>query len=322
MKSKVLITTPDYPPARIGGISTFVLNLEKVLQSMGVSYEVFVWNKVTDLTQLDLSIFSTVINAHFHSLLKLNHGNMLTFVHGGELLAYSKNPIKRIIKSLLHKKILGSLNKSQTNIFVSEYSQKLYHNLSGRSDFSKNKVFHNCIDLGDSSFVPKDLTGEIRICCFVRDVPHKNVKGSLELYQNLKKAHSGKVSLTITSNIQTSDPDIICLPNASDDQREAILKESHLNLLLSLDHRHIGNIEGFGLTVLEAGKYGVPTLGLSNGGLVESIHHMKTGLLIDQVDDLYGILQSEYKMLSTNVFVHTHTSHGLNVMEKLVKAYL
>jgi glycosyltransferase involved in cell wall biosynthesis len=322
MNNKVLITTPDYPPNRIGGISTFVINLEKVLKSQNIPYDLLVWNTLGDLSSKELSSYRCIINAHFHSLLKIDHNNMITFVHGGELFSYSKNPIKRIIKSILHKRILKSLKKSEANIFVSVYSLKLYNKLLGETDYEKNKVFHNCIDLNESEFINKDIDSEIKLCCFVRDVPHKNIAGTLALYRELKSKHNGKVSLTITANVDVNDPDIRSIPNATDADREEIMKESHLNLLLSLDHSHLGNIEGFGLTVLEAGKYGVPTLGLSNGGLVESIHHLSTGLLVDQLDDLYLTLQTDYRKLSLKVHEHTHESHGLDVMSNFIKAYL
>lgn len=322
MSYKVLITTPDYPPQRIGGISTYVLNIEKVLESLKIEFKVFVWNSLSDLKSINLNEYSHIINAHFHALLKLDHPQMLTIVHGGELYSYSKNPFKKFLKSFLHKKILHSLTKSKKNIFVSEFSYNLFSELYGARDVSRDFVFHNCIDLGDSYFIEKNLEKEIHLCCFVRDVPHKNIAGTIELYKNLKKSHPHKVTLTITSNIITDDEDIISIPNATDEQREEVLKKSHLNILLSLDHGHIGNIEGFGLTVLEAGKYGVPTLGLSNGGLVESIHHLKTGVLIDQLDELYSTLKESYEQLARNVYDHTHMSHGLTSMERFLKAHI
>jgi len=318
--NRVLITTPDYPPHKVGGISTFVINLEKVIKRLPCTYEVFVWNKPSDVREIDLSQYDLVINAHFHCLLFLNHSNMLTFVHGGELLSYSKNPIKRLLKWLGHKKILDSMKRSRHNIFISEFTFNLYRSLGAEADYCRDIVFHNCIDTELAEFVEKSFDNEITICSFVRDVPHKNVSGILKTFHAIKNRHPHKVSLYITADL--AGENIFNISNCDNDKREEVLKTSHLNLLMSLDHTHIGNVEGFGLTVLESGKYGVPTIGLSSGGLVESIHHNKTGVLADQSKDLYQDLKDNFSKLSKNVYNHTTHSHSLDQLENLLRAFI
>jgi glycosyltransferase involved in cell wall biosynthesis len=245
---------------------------------------------------------------------------MITFVHGGELLSYSKNPLKHFLKRISHKKILKSLSRSRFNFFISDFTFKLYQQLGGVADYSRDFVFHNCIDTSQSEFINKDLEGEISLCSFVRDVPHKNIKGIIETFNLIKSKHPHKVTLYITSDCEGEN--IVNISNCDNEKRENILKTSHLNLLMSLDHSHRGNIEGFGLTVLEAGKYGVPTIGLSTGGLVESIHHLSTGLLADQSCDLYADIKNYYSRMSHNVYQHTIQSHSLDKLEKLFRNFL
>lgn len=324
MNKNILITTPDYPPDRVGGISTFVLNLEQVLSSMDIDYEVFVWRNINHIPK-NLSNYTHVINVHFHFLFKLNHPNMITFIHGGELLAYSSNVIKRIMKTILHKKMISVLAKSQKNVFISQFTQNLYQSNGGTLCYDRDIVYHNCINLNNSNFLEKEIHEEIILCCFVRDVPHKNIKGVLEVYRHLKRLHPKNIKLYLTSKVKTDDPNIIQLENISDTERELIYQKSHLNLLLSLDHSQKGNVEGFGLTVLEAGKYGVPTIAMATGGLVESVHDGRTGWLISNtknISKLYNEIKENYRSVSREVFKHTHSSHGQDNLERLLKDIL
>ena len=48
--------------------------------------------------------------------------------------------------------------------------------------------------------------------------------------------------------------------------------------------------EGLGLVYLEAAAYCLPSIGLNRGGVVESIWHDKTGLIIDNVEESYDAI--------------------------------
>ena len=188
-------------------------------------------------------------------------------------------------------------------------------------------VFENCIEVDSAKFIEKDFNQKLILCCFVRDVPHKNIKGVIQLFKYLKEIHPFGATLYLTSD-KFSDEDIHPLINLSDNSREQIYKAAHLNFLLSLDHSSRGHVEGFGLTVLEAGKYGVPTIGLRSGGLINSIHEGETGLFLDKGFDkesvraMYSELQENYSKFQTQVYQHTHFSHDLNNYKKLFEMIL
>lgn len=54
------------------------------------------------------------------------------------------------------------------------------------------------------------------------------------------------------------------------------------------------SIEGFGITYLEAGLYGIPVVGYRTGGVQEAVLHEKTGILVDEgdIDALSKALES------------------------------
>ena len=97
-------------------------------------------------------------------------------------------------------------------------------------------------------------------------------------------------------------------------------------MLLSLDHSSEGFIEGFGLTVLEAGKFGTPSLVLGTGGLSESCHHKVTGWVFnnfskEELDEFVNKMSpSFYEEISKNVYEHTLNYHGLDEYKPLMRS--
>jgi glycosyltransferase involved in cell wall biosynthesis len=324
---KVLLTTPDYPPNRIGGISTFVINLEQILKKMNINYELFVWNNHSEIKEKDFSHYDLILNAHFVPAIYKNHSQMINFIHGGELLPYSKNIFKRLYKKINHKNILNSLYKAKYNVFVSEFSFNLFKNYTNSALYDRDIVAHNCIDISQAELLIKNWNEKLKITCFVRDVPHKNVNGVLKLFKKIKEAHAPGAELHITAEVNDTDKDIINISGIDDSSREAMYRSAHLNILLSLDHSKIGNVEGFGLTVLEAGKYGVPTIGLAIGGLIESIHHKKTGWLFndnhfESFEESLSFFKTNYETIQKNTFEHTTKDHSLDVYQRLLEVLI
>ena len=54
----------------------------------------------------------------------------------------------------------------------------------------------------------------------------------------------------------------------------------HIQLMLT-QHTQNGQYEGFGISVLEAGVLGIPSIGTRESGLSSAIQHQKTGMLVN-----------------------------------------
>lgn len=327
LKARILLTTPDYPPKKIGGLSTFTLNLETNLKSMGLEYDLLVWNSLNELKGADFDSYDLVLNVHFMPALKIKNTKYINFVHGGEIFPYSPNLLKRLLKKIFQKKITQALTNATYNIFISESSFNIFKSLGKKIDYSRDLIYHNTIDLAGAKFIDKEWNQELQICCFARNVPHKNLNGCVELYKQLKKRHPFGAKLYITSDTDYGDPDIINLGNISDSEREEVLKRSHLNFLLSLDHSSKGQIEGFGLTVLEAGKYGVPSISSTFGGLPESVHHKITGwnLVLNNkqaFEECYSFFELNYLELREKTYHHTIDCHRIEMYQKLLESII
>ena len=334
MSIKILLTTPDYPP-KLGGLSTFTSNLESILRQMG-EVTLHVWDNVQQLTQFNSDQhFDWGIHVHFMGgvaaarFCKKN----LNFIHGSEVAFTSPNFIKRTFKKIMKRKFISYLEESHWNLFISEFTRQFLVSKGLESDFSRDLVFHNLIDLKENQlFGPSFTQGPLQLVCIARDVPHKNIDGAITIAKNIQNQIKREVVLTINA---MRDPSLhsnikmVCLPNLSNEEREKIYQKSHFNLLPSLDFSSSGFFEGFGLTVLEAGKYGTPSIVFSDqGGQGESVHHRLTGW-----SDLYSNREQipqyisefdevSYQQLRVNTFQHTIDNHDKNFYKALFDGVL
>ena len=85
------------------------------------------------------------------------------------------------------------------------------------------------------------------------------------------------------------------------------------------------SVEGFGISFIEAGSYGIGSIGGKDGGASDAIIHNKTGLICDG-NDLNSIYDSVINFFKNENFVN----YGKNAKEfsekfhwnKVVKNYL
>lgn len=330
----ILVTTSDYYP-QIGGLTTFAGNIVKILEDMKLDYELYHWKNINEIQSYNwgnLEKYNIVINIHpmFCWLSPCGQNKMINFIHGSEILMTSPNLFKRIFKVLMRSKYFKNMQNSRLNIFISKATQNKIKAAGFQLDVSRDIVFHNCIDLKNSNKILKHIKGEIVFSCIVRNVPHKNLAGAIQLCEELQRITERKIKIIVpcASNVRSDVIDVLPLKNESDETRDNAYKEAHFNLLLSKDNSDKGFFEGFGLTVLEAGKYGTPSIVMNTGGLPEAVHHESTGFVINgnDADDakiLNDLINNfDYLEMQTRVYDHVMNSHGLNNYKDLFNKIL
>ena len=117
--------------------------------------------------------------------------------------------------------------------------------------------------------------------------------------------------------------DVIFLKNINFNLKIALLAESNLFLMPSRIEKK--SVEGFGISYIEAGSYGIGSIGGIDGGAPDAIKNTKTGLICDGKD-----LNSIYD--SVNLFLENdnYIKFGKNAKEfsedfyweKIIKKYL
>ena len=60
----------------------------------------------------------------------------------------------------------------------------------------------------------------------------------------------------------------------------------------TLDEREKRSIEGFGIAYLEAAFLGIPSIASDVGGTKEAVLHNKTGIIINNIDNIYQSIHS------------------------------
>jgi phosphatidylinositol alpha-1,6-mannosyltransferase len=67
------------------------------------------------------------------------------------------------------------------------------------------------------------------------------------------------------------------------DALKRMLRDTDVFVMLSTETA-TGDVEGFGISILEANALGVPAIGSKNSGIEDAIQHGVSGLLIDAAD--------------------------------------
>lgn len=329
-KKKILVTTPDYPP-KLGGLATFSKNLVNLLEESEYEVKVFNWKSLSEVAKSyelnkDYDFFF-----HVHYLGGFLGGfpasKSVNFCHGSELFFTSPNFLKRIVKKLTKFKTFEYFKDSYQNVFISKFTQDILLKSGFNMNYSRDLVFHNCVPLPKEVPKPKTIgtDGNIKLCSIARDVPHKNLNGAFELAEKLAIISKRTVQLSMTSNRfkSTDQVSYTDITGFSDDKIGEVYLASHFNILLSKNDSSKGFIEGFGLTTLEAAKFGTPSIVSSSGGLKENIHHNFNGYRFHEVSEssvkeFYKVCLSKYSSWSKNSYDHLVSSHSMKVFQKLL----
>ena len=70
-------------------------------------------------------------------------------------------------------------------------------------------------------------------------------------------------------------------------QKKYLFECVDLMVMPTLDEREKRSIEGFGIAYLEAAFFGIPSIASDVGGTKEAVLHNKTGIIINNIDDIY-----------------------------------
>lgn len=86
------------------------------------------------------------------------------------------------------------------------------------------------------------------------------------------------------------------------ERRDALLRQSDIFLMLS-ENLPDGDVEGFGIAVLEANCFGIPAIGSKNTGVEQAINQGLSGCLVDarnsaEISEAIGLILEQYSKFS------------------------
>ena len=359
-----LVVTRNFPPD-IGGIQSLMGGLSKSLVNHGpvkvFAYEfpnskLYDKNSTINIERVKgVKIFrkfrkSRLVNSfiannqnirailtdHWKSLELLNTEN--TKKYKTFCLIHSKE-INHELGSSLNKRLLKSIDKTDLVIANSNFTKKLATDLG--VDPKKIKIIFPGIDVPkpveekfkteakkiyNESF-PKIITvarldkrkGHEKILMSLKNLKVKFPKikyvsvGFGEEQENLKKL----------SRELKIDNDVLFLDKIDEDLKNALVSVSNLFLMPTVFYKK--SVEGFGISYIEAGSYGIGSIGGKHGGASDAIKHNETGLICDgtNLNSVYDAVNlffdnDNYKRFGNGAKKFSENFHW----NKIIKQYL
>lgn len=318
MNIKVLLVTSEFPP-QPGGIGNHALHLSLQLQKNGCAVTVVCDQRAADLSQ-DVDFDSTlpvqVIRTKRQQPAVLTYINRITTTFSlikqhDVVVASGKFPLWVVaICSLIYgsKKYVAVLHGSELgaggaiSVALTKWSLTRFNTLIAVSQFTKDLALQRSpklhITVINNGFSPKttaDATFSktthlslITVGNVTFRKGQQNVINALPLllthYPNLIYNIVGLPTekesfLALAKDLGVAHA-VVFHGAVSDAVLQQQLGEAHVFLMLS-DHLSNGDVEGFGIAVLEANDLSLPGIGSKNSGIADAIADGVSGKLVD-----------------------------------------
>ena len=230
----------------------------------------------------------------------------------------------------LNKRILNVLNNVEKIIANSEFTKKLAINCG----VNENKIIVINPGIDPADELDKKSLDKVesllkvktpRLITVSRFDKRKNHEKVVMALRNLKQIHPDIVYICVgygdeEENIKKLvkeldlEAQVMFFRDISNELKNALVAKSNIFVMPSVIHKK--SVEGFGIAYVEAGQYGIPSIGGKDGGAADAIEHEKTGLICDgnNLDDIYSSINS---MLENKKYLE----YGKNAKDTVSKFY-
>jgi phosphatidylinositol alpha-1,6-mannosyltransferase len=222
----------------------------------------------------------------------------VVMVHGNEIL----NP--RFQKPFWKSLMFRTFSAAARICFISQYTQQRFSSLEFKIAPGKETVCYSGIDPMLFQPGPKPerlvrkhgLAGAFVLLTLGRLVERKGQDQVLEAVRLLKEGASnvtyrylicgegpdeGRLRLLVQK--YSLEREVIFTGYVSEQEKTDYYNVSDIYLMVSRERPEQGDVEGFGLTFLEAGACEKPVIGGRSGGVPEAVVDQETGFLVDPV---------------------------------------
>ncbi len=318
MKSKVLIVTSEFPP-QPGGIGNHALHLSLQLAKNGYTISVLTDQRDKNIAQ-DLSYDATLaVNVHrikrksptiltylnrIFSVIPLIKRNDVIFASGKFslwMVAFcSLFFSSRKYIAILHGSELGAGGKWGSRLTA--WSLRRFDKLIAVSNFTKDLALKTSKNLKvsviNNGFSPKTLSpnnikkeANLSIITVGNVTSRKGQQNVIKALPIIKSKYpevvynivglptEKKAFLELAKHLEIQDA-VIFHGALSDEELLQKLSTAKVFFMLS-DHLSNGDVEGFGIAVLEANDLYLPAIGSRNSGIADAIKDGFSGILVD-----------------------------------------
>jgi phosphatidylinositol alpha-1,6-mannosyltransferase len=227
---------------------------------------------------------------------------------------------KIIIANSNYTKELGeSLGIDKKKIHVIHPGTNYPINIEKKDELKANDIFGNTF--------PKVIT----VARLDKRKNHQNIlmtiKNLIPTFPNIKYVCVGggdeRNNLENLCKELKIEKQVIFLQKTEESLKVALLNKADLFLMPSIVYKK--SVEGFGISFIEAGSYGIASIGGKDGGQADAIEDGKTGYLCDG-NDLSSIYETIIRLFQNNKYktlgLHAKEFSKKFKWEKIVRQYL
>ncbi len=276
----------------------------------------FLWNHKNDFDWIILSGQSNLVL--YHLIVQVIRSRIFCIVHGHEII------MARGVSQYL---VRNALRKSTSVVTVSDFSKRL---------LQENGISRSVTTIPNGVTVikgvkPKTHTKNKLVLITVGSVTKRkgqhNVVAALpEIIKRFGRVEYHIVGIprereaieSLARELGVVDS-IFLHSAASDEQRNEYLSQSDIFMMLS-ENQPDGDVEGFGIAVLEANGFGLPAIGSKDTGVEQAIQQGISGYLVDarnpdQICNSIGLILNEYEKFSQESIGWAH-QHDWEIIGK------
>ena len=214
-------------------------------------------------------------------------------------------------RSKSNQRILNVLNNVEKVIANSEFTKNLAINCGVNEDkiLVINPGVDPAEDLDKKSLIKIESLLKVktpRLITVSRFDKRKNHEKVIMALRNLKQTYPDIVYICVgdgdeEQNVKNLvkeldlEGQVMFFKNISSNLKNALIAKSNIFIMPSIIHKK--SVEGFGIAYVEAGQYGIPSIGGKDGGAADAIDHDKTGLICDgnELNDVYSSIDNLLK---------------------------
>jgi len=333
--NNILLFVSEFPP-QPGGIGNHALNLANELKKLNYNVSVLTDNRSIDgkeetifdktlkfpifrIKRYSISIF-TYIKRIILLIKKLKNYDLIIASGKFPLWIVGVIPINSNMKKIVI--IHGSeVNFKGWKLYFTNYCIKKFNEKITVSNYTKNLIKDvsnqntTVIPNGFNLNVSGDTNIENRFITFPNLITVGNVsyrKGQHNVIESIPKIKESfpdihyhivgipteKDKLLIRINELKIDKHVTFYGKVSETEKIILLKKSDVFVMLS-DITQEGDVEGFGIAIVEANSLGKPAIGSINTGIEDAILNYKSGILVnpknvDEVSDAVIEIMKSY----------------------------
>ena len=226
----------------------------------------------------------------------------ICLAHGNELIKKNNNQFNRL-------KI--TLNRVSSIVCNSNFTKTLLKQIHIKTPIIK-RIYPGAEDLSlvKEMFIP-NVNGNpilLTLSRLERRKGHAEVVLSVaklkEQFPNIQYiiAGTGIESNKLKESVRNLnlEDNVIFVGNVNNMQKNYLLNRTTLMVMPTIDKTSNRSIEGFGISYIEASFFSVPSIASNIGGTSEAVLHNKTGIVIENIEDLHDNLKL---LLSDKIFL-------------------